>query len=344
MIPASRKFKQIYLIFFISLLLTACGRSKKIDVSNIPIDVKIERFDRDFDKMRTNPMGQQAGMLQMKYGNFYSDYLQLLQVGGHDTSYFKTLHEVFVNQAYGDLKHDVDAVYPGDMAKQNAELTDAYKHIKYYFPQTSLPKVYAFFSGFKAQTTIGNDYIGIGLDMFLGTNSRFYPALIETFPHYVSRRFTPDNIAPRVVEAIAREDMFVESDNDKSLLSKMIYNGKILYFMDQVLPDVADSTKIGYTDKQIKWCKSFEPQIWGYFLEQNLLYQTDYSKIQTYLNEAPFTPELGSNNESAPKLAVWTGWQIVKEYMDRHPEITLPQLMADNDAQKILNDSKYRPK
>src|ERR1700744_3097013 len=95
MTPASYKFKQIYLIFFTGLLLTACTRSKKIDVSNIPIAVKIERFDHDFDKMRTNPFAQQAGALQMKYGNFYSDYLQLLQIGGHDTSYFKTLREIF---------------------------------------------------------------------------------------------------------------------------------------------------------------------------------------------------------------------------------------------------------
>jgi hypothetical protein len=53
---------------------------------------------------------------------------------------------------------------------------------------------------------------------------------------------------------------------------------------------------------------------------------------------------LGENNDAAPKLAIWTGWQIVREYMDKHTEVTLQQLMADNDAQKILNDSKYRPK
>jgi len=29
--------------------------------------------------------------------------------------------------------------------------------------------------------------------------------------------------------------------------------------------------------------------------------------------------------------------------MDKHPEVTLAQLMAMNDAQKILSDSKYRP-
>jgi hypothetical protein len=114
--------------------------------------------------------------------------------------------------------------------------------------------------------------------------------------------------------------------------------------MDKILPDVADSTKIRYTTEQLKWCHEFESKIWGYFLEQNLLYETDYQKIQKYLTEAPFTPGLGEKNESAPKLAVWTGWQIVRKYMDKHPDVTLPQLMADKDAQKLLNESGYHPK
>jgi hypothetical protein len=243
-----------------------------------------------------------------------------------------------------DLKHDVDAVYPGNMAKQEAELTDAFRRIKYYYPKKSIPKVYAYFSGFKAQTSVGDGYFGIGLDLFLGADSRFYPALTEVFPRYISRRFTPENISSRVVEGMAREDMFPKSENDKTLLSKMVYNGKILYFMDQILPDVADSIKIGYTTQQIKWCTDFKSTIWAYLLEQNLLYETDDQKIQTYINEAPFTPQLGEHNQSAPKLGVWTGWQIVREYMDRHPDVTLQQLMNNQDAQKILNDSKYRPK
>jgi len=346
MIPASCKIKQIYLIFFISLLLIACGRGKKIDVSNIPITVKIERFDHDFDNMRTKPMAQQAAFMQKKYGAFYRDYIeQILQAGNiNDTAYFNVLRPVFSGQAYNDVKHDVELVYPGTLYKQEAELTDAFKRIKYYYPKKNMPKIYAYFSGFKAQTAIGDGYFGIGLDLFLGGDSRFYPSLIEVFPHYISRRFNAENITPRVVEGIAREDMFQESDNDKSLLSKMIYNGKILYFMDQVLPDVPDTIKIGYTAPQLKWCQGNEGQIWSYFLEENLLYETDYQKIQNYLNEAPFTPGLGEHNQSAPKLAVWAGWQIVKQYMDKHPEVTLPQLMADADAQKILNESKYRPK
>ncbi|HWZ16184.1 MAG TPA: gliding motility lipoprotein GldB [Mucilaginibacter sp.] len=341
------KTTQIYLFFFISLLLCACGGHKKIDVSNIPVEVKIERFDKDFDAMRTKPMAQQAAYLQKKYGDFYFDFIALIlqnqDISIQDTGYFKSLRKVFANEDYQYLKHDVDSVFP-DMDKQNAELTDAFRHIRYYFPKKQLPKVYAYFSGFEAQTTIGDGYFGIGLDLFLGENSRFYPALTNAYPHYLSRFFNPRNITPRVVEGFAREDMFPESDSSKTLLSKMIYSGKIMYFMDQILPDVPDSTKIGYTPAQVKWCHDFQSDIWAYFLNENLLYEADYLKIQKYLSEAPFTPGLGEKNESAPKLAVWTGWQIVKTYMDKHPEVTLPKLMAMADAQKILNDSKYRPK
>ncbi|NVM63860.1 gliding motility-associated lipoprotein GldB [Mucilaginibacter sp. SG538B] len=337
--------KQIYLIFSIGLILSSCTRNKKIDVSNINVNVKIERFDHDFDAMRNKPMTLQAAYLQKQYGNFYPDFIErILQVGStKDTTYFKALRQVFTGKAYNDLKHDADAAFP-NMDQQNAGLTEAFKYIKYYYPQKPLPGVYAYISGFQAQTTIGDGYFGIGIDLFLGADSRFYPSLTNAFPHYLSRWFTPDNITPRVVEGIAREDMFPEDDNDKALLNKMIYNGKIMYFMDKILPDVADSTKIRYTTEQLKWCHEFESKIWGYFLEQNLLYETDYQKIQKYLTEAPFTPGLGEKNESAPKLAVWTGWQIVRKYMDKHPDVTLPQLMADKDAQKLLNESGYHPK
>ncbi len=339
------KARQIYLIFLTSLLFIACGRSKKIDVSNIDVHVNIERFDRDLDLMRAKPVNTEVVAMLKKYGIFYQDYMErIIQAGAiRDTNYYKTVRDVLASQAYLDLKHEVDSIYP-NLDKQNTEIAEAFKYIKYYFPKKKLPKVYAYFSGFQAQTSIGDGYFAIGLDMFLGANSKFYPALTETLPHYITRRFTPDNITPRIVEAIAREDMFPESKQDKSLLSMMVYNGKILYFMDRILPDVPDSVKIGYTPKQMKWCDDFKSHIWGYFLEENLLYETDFEKIQKYIGEAPFTPGLGEKNESAPRLAVWTGWQIVKQYMDKHPEITLPQLMADNDAQKILNESKYRPK
>jgi gliding motility-associated lipoprotein GldB len=328
-----------------AVMLLACGRNKKVDVSNIPVNISISRFDHDFDDMRTKPMYAQAQYLQKKYGSFYQDYIErILQAGSiRDTGYFKTLRIIFANQDYMALKHEVDSVYP-NLNLQTEQLTDAFRRIKYNFPKIQAPAIYAYFSGFRAQTSLGDNYYGIGLDQFLGANSKFYPAIIEDFPHYISRRFTPDNIAPRVIEGFIRENMFQEPDADRSLLDKMVYNGKIMYMLDQVLPDTPDTLKIGYTEQQQKWAEDFKGQVWAYFLGENLLYETDNQKISKFINEAPFTPALGEHNESAPKLGVWTGWQIVRQYMDRHPEVTLAQLMANNDAQKILNESRYKPK
>lgn len=338
--------KQIYLFFLICILLVSCKRKDKVDVSGINLNVKIERFDHDFDGFQGSNFTIKAVQLQQHYDGFYTDFIEKILNAGStkDTAYFSNLRKVFKDRSYFDLKHEVDSIYP-NLDKQEAELTDAFKRIKYYYPQKNLPRVYAYFSGFQAQTSIGNNYFAIGLDLFLGSNSKFYPALIETFPHYISRRFTPDNIVPRVVESIAREDLFEEqAEDDKSLLSRMIYNGKIMYFIDQVLLDVPDSTKIGYTNQQLKWCKDNEANIWGYFLEDNFLYESDYPKIQKFLTEAPFTPGLGDHNNSAPKLAVWIGWQIVKQYMEKNQNVTLQQLMSDAADQKILDLSKYRPK
>ena len=341
------KTKQIYLFFFISLLVTACRHNNRIDVSNIHVDVKIERFDKEFDLLKTKPMAPQVAYLQKKYGPFYHNFIGVLlqddDINTTDTVYFNLLHRIFATRDWNELKHDVDSVYP-NVDKPQADLTDAFKHIKYYYPQKKLPRIFAYVSGFETQAMVGDGYVGIGLDLFLGGNSRFYPALTAAYPHYLSKNFNAANICPRVIEGMAREDMFPESDSSKTLLSNMIYSGKIMYFMDKVLPDMPDTLKIGYSGAQLKWCQQFQSKIWAWFLDQNLLYESDYPKIQKYLSEAPFTPGLGEKNESAPKLGVWIGWQIVRAYMEKNPDVTLQQLMADNDAQKILNGAHYKPK
>lgn len=334
---------QIYFFFIATCLASGCGNQRKVDVSNIAVDVKIERFDHDILQLKNGDQ-QKAVQLQNKYGLFYADFMEkILSVGNPQRpAYLSELKTVMAGKPWQDLQQSVNETYP-DLMKQETELTDAFRHIRYYFPKQTLPKIYSFFSGFQVQTPVGNDYIGIGLDMFLGTNSKYYPALIQTFPHYVSSRFTPKNITPRVTESMIRENMFQEPDAP-TLLDKMIYNGKVMYLMDQFLPDMEDSVKIGYTARQMQWCKTFEPDIWGYFLEEKLLYETDYQKIQKFLTDAPFTPGLGEKNASAPKLGIWTGWQIVRKYMDKHPDITPAQLMAETTAQRILQDAVYKPK
>ena len=338
------KFGQSYLFFLLTglLLVVSCKQNSKPDVSKIQLDVKIMRFDKALYAGKSKGVDHTAALLKKKYGNFYNDYIYRM-VGNPDFTEQEILGTLYKDQAYTDLTYEVDSVFK-DLSSVESDLNLAFKYIKYYYPKAKIPRFISFVSGFAVQTPIGDHYMGIGLDMFLGKDSKFYKAIVQSVPGYLSRRFTPEYIVPRVTETFAHEELFPESDANRTLLSKMIHNGKILYFLDMVLDErVPDSIKIGYTHDQINWCKTFESDIWAFYLENDLLFNTDYQKIQVYLSEGPFTPGLGERNESAPKLGVWTGWQIVRKYMAENKNVSLQELMAEQDAQKILNGSKYKP-
>jgi len=337
------KHKQIYLIFLFTLVFISCKQSNRPDVSHINVDIKVERFDKELFVLKDKNLTVVNTTLANKYNLFYDDYVHKM-VGMSNFSNEEVLAALFKDQAYTDLTHEVDSIYP-NLEVQEKALSETFKYIKYYYPKAKIPKIISFVSGFAYQMPVGDNYIGIGLDMFLGKDSKFYRAIVQSVPLYLSRRFTPEYVVPRVAETYAHEELFPEPDENKTLLSKMIFQGKILYFLDQVLPEkTADTLKIGFTNDQLQWSQNFEGDIWAYFLENNFLYETDYQKIQVFLSEGPFTPGLGENRESAPKLGVWIGWQIVKKYMDQNPDVTLQQLMAEQDSQKILNRSKYKPK
>jgi gliding motility-associated lipoprotein GldB len=344
------KFRQSYLFFLFVLaffsasgLLLSCSQNTKPDVSDIHVDIKTDRFDHDLYAGKNRDLKKTDTLLLNKYGTFYKDFATRM-VGTPEYTTEKITNMMYRDTAYSDLQKETDSIFK-DLSPYNQQLTETFKYIKYYYPNVKIPRLIYFVSGFAVQTPVGDGYIGIGLDMFLGRNSKFYKAIVRSVPVYLSRRFAPEYIVPRVTETFAREDLFPERDEDKTLLSKMIQNGKILYFMDQVLPDnTPDSLKIGYTTKQLDWCKHYEGDLWGVYLQDNLLFETDYQAIQVYLSEGPFTPGLGEKMESAPKLGVWTGWQIVKKYMEENKEVTLQQLMAEKDAEKILKLSKYKPK
>jgi gliding motility-associated lipoprotein GldB len=334
------------LFFLICLAALSCNNKKSADISNINLNIPIERFDQELSGLNSDSISEIAPVLRKKYTWFYDDYMEKMVGAGPtwDTVYYTNLRSILRNKDYLELSSTVAQTFPS-LEKQQLELNQAFRYIKYYYPKQKFPRLISFISGFAVQTPIGNDYIGIGLDMFLGKNGdRFYPALRQSIPQYISRRFNPENISPRVIEAFIREEMFLENDADRTLISKMVYNGKILYFMDSVLPAITDILKIGYSTEQLEWCKENEAGIWAYFLENDLLFESDYMKIQRYLSEAPFTPGLGENSSSAPKLGVWTGWQIVRQYMEKNPDISVQQLMLEKDAQKILAGSKYKPR
>jgi uncharacterized protein YjaZ len=134
---------------------------------------------------------------------------------------------------------------------------------------------------------------------------------------------------------------FEAGENATTLLDHMVHEGKILYFMQAMMPSAHDSLLIGYTSGQVEWCKKNETQMWTYLIEKEMLYSTKQMDVVRYINDGPQTS--GFPAESPGRTGAWLGWQIIRKYMKRNPEITLANLMANNNYQEILNASAYLP-
>lgn len=333
--------------FFLIIATSSCSNKvtfEKPDVSAVDVTVVIDRFDQKLGQLQPKDVLKYTQLWTQEYPYFFSDYTtNILEIGDPKDSLQLEymLSKIIQTRDFIDLSKAVSRTFP-DLKMQERTLTKAFKYIKYYYPSYEVPQLIAYVGGFSYQTPVGEHYVGIGLDMFLGADSEFYPALVEKIPRYISRRFTPENISPRVVETILREDILPAPDAVYNTLQHMIYNGKILYALDFLLEEASDEDKIGYSKKQLDWAKQYQKEIWTWFVQENLLYNTDYPRIQKYFSEAPFTPELGENNESAPKLGSYIGWMIVRKYMERNPQISLKELLEQQDAQQILEDAKFK--
>jgi hypothetical protein len=136
------------------------------------------------------------------------------------------------------------------------------------------------------------------------------------------------------------DDLFPEKSQERPLIDQMVEKGKRMYVLDKLLPYTADTLKIGYTGKQLA-CYENEANIWSLFLQNNFLYSIKPAVNKNYLQDGPKTEELG--DASPGFVGLFVGWQIVKKFMDKNPNLPLAELMQ-MDNRKIFEQSKYKPR
>ena len=76
-----------------------------------------------------------------------------------------------------------------------------------------------------------------------------------------------------------------------------------------------------------------------------MLFSTDQKMKLDFISEAPFSKFSTSWQTKSPgRIAQWIGWRIIDSYMNAHSEIKLIDLILEQDSQKILRESQYKPK
>ncbi len=227
-----------------------------------------------------------------------------------------------------------------DLSELEAALSRSFQFYRAHFPDEAIPRIYSYISGLDHQLPIkyAENNLVIGLDMYLGRDYHYYRKI--GVPVYQTISMDPNYVLPDVMRIIGEKHLQQSMAIPESFLEYMIYEGKLLYFMDCMLPQLADSLKIRYTTDQLTWMQQNRGRVWSYYLENEFLYSSDRQLINRFIGDAPFTSAF--SRHSAPRTASWIGWQIVREYMRRHKDVSLQELLSDNDAGKILHESRFR--
>ena len=227
--------------------------------------------------------------------------------------------------------------YFAPISKVEEELSSAFTLYKGTFPDRQIPKVYSYVAGFNQSMMLADGALGIGLDKYLGADYKNYPSM--GFPRYILRKMTVEHLPVDAMYAWASGEFPIRSASEP-LLSHMVYQGKLMYLVSQMMPNVTDTLLFGFTKKQMKWVKNNEKMMWEVLIGQKLLFNTEQMVATKMVGEAPFTTIYSP--DSPGKAAVWQGFRIVSSYM-KNTGSTLDQLMKEDDFQKILDLAKYKP-
>jgi hypothetical protein len=217
-------------------------------------------------------------------------------------------------------------------------LNTGFSRLHYLFPDWEIPaKVYLFVSGFNSSVMYYENVVGVGVDMYLGSDYPYYNQVVYNYQKQTMRKAC---IAGDLLSMYLAYNIAYNSKYNR-LLEHMIFRGKQMFLLKELLPEEPAWEIIGYSKEQWDWCETYEQAIWNRIMEKRDLFKTESTVRASYLNEGPFTAEI--SQESPGRLGVWIGWQIVDSYMRNNEQVTIQELMSEGDAQKILEQSFYKP-
>lgn len=330
--------------FLVLIIIISCNNpSGAPDVSNIKMNLPVERFEKDFFALDKTQMQAGFNKLETQYPTFsnifFAHILNADPRWSNDSLY--SYSQGFID-SYKFVYDSANNVFK-DFEPYKKELEKGMQYVTHYFPTYDAPsKIITYVGPLDGYGDIlDDDALIVGLQHHLGEGFSGYQMewVTQTYPAYISRNFTPEAISVNAFKNIVL-DMYPENSEDKSLVIQMVEKGKRLYLLNKFLPFKEEYLLIGYSKAQFEDSKKHENVIWDLFIQNNFLQTIDINIIKNYIGESPKTQVLG---EAAPgNIGSFTGWQIVKKYMEKFPETKVTDLMAMN-PETLFEKTKYKP-
>jgi len=321
-----RPWPLVLICLLSTLALTGCNSHSE--------EVQFHRFEQ---LLFDTPADKLQSELQAHHNEYNTD---LIVIAPENAEYIQMVQEFTTDPIMRDIYHITDSIYH-DFHNIERQLGKALGQAYRLCPE--MPHLERFY------TMVGGDYNNFysvytnGKDLCIMLDDYAIPAMERYqyfgMPNYIIRQSTGEQIVPDCMRRLAENNIHWP-DYGQTLLDYAIAEGKVLYFVEKTMPGITDTILLRYTKDQLDWMHDNLSNVWGWMIQNKMLYSTDIKSTQNLINDAPHTNAFGAG--SAPRTANYIGYQIVRAYMKRSGA-TMQQLFDETDSQLILTTSNWRP-
>ena len=329
------------ILIILTVLLCACQGGREYFPKDIEaVEVEIVRFDSAQLAVHPDSVRQGIEQLYADYEEFMPMFVEgILRLPTEDTAYLCELYGNFLTDTMMGFAQTNALVQEkfANIDSLQKSINIAFSRLHYLYPEWEIPKVYLFVSGFNSSVMYYDNIMGVGVDMYLGSDYPYYNQVVYNYQKQTMRKecVVGDMMSMYIAYHVAYNSKY------NRLLEQMIFRGKQLFLLAQLLPNEPAWEVIGYSKEQWDWCVQYEQAIWNRIMQKRDLFKTESNVLSSYMNDGPFTAEI--TQDSPGRLGLWVGWRIVESYMRNNKGVTLHELINENDAQKILEQSFYKP-
>lgn len=307
------------------------------DVKGLEQEMSLIRFEQDFFSLDTTNLYASLQNLKEKYPEFTQGFLSTV-IGARDSASENRIVKGYLN--YPDALFTYDTVQQvfQDLSTVQTQLNELATYYHYYFPDAKpLSKAFTYLSEYHGDRLVilEDGLVGLPLDMALGEG--YSPYIYLKIPSYDQRTCNKEHLVAKAADAVAQTIISEHAQaGGNHLIDQMLYNGKIFYLTDLLLPTVADSLKFGFSSFQMEFCKEGELTLYVHISEEELMYASETKLISKYITKGPFKPQLDLPGNSGS----WLGYRMVRAFANHQRTAlskTNPNLSKREIDQKVLD-------
>lgn len=328
----NKTLKSIAVLSVLTFLICSCESNKfKVDLSE-KVDIDLGRFEDELLTLNHMNASEKLPELRKKYPKFIPANYQAV-------AYQKQLIAQVTYPLTQKLFEDKLTYAPlGDKIEKDVE--GVLSHYKYYYPESILAEAFTYISGLSRSldpVMFDSSSVVIAIDHYYGED---YPVYDQSGVYDYQRKLMKAEFLKVDIARFLALNRFAPLKQGANFLETMVYLGKVNYFANAMNPDIEEAELMRFEEKDLQYCKDNAERVWTYFVEKEILYTKDAMIIKKYTEPRPFANSL--EKESPGRIGVWFGRQIVDEYV-KNENLTLQELMAEEDLLKIFRKAKYRP-